>query len=170
MPTPIRDSVNDDLLRSLLQRALPPTQPTQDAGPEGTSTMDARLAALRSNQQPELEPKKEEPSSMLPATLAQLLDLTTTEDALGQNGAPQRRPDDPHIYPVRTYEANPLPGMQSSVGRLLWAGVENQLADRLTRSHPRARIVVNVALPLIHGLLAIHNQRLASDAAKGLVR
>lgn len=83
-------------------------------------------------------------SDLLPLIAAQALDYATTEAALKnkQNGIA---------------EHNPLPGMQSSLGRAGWGIGETLLAHFLTRNRPKLRNATMTALPMVHSALSMNN-------------
>ena len=126
-----------------------------------------RLDWLRSNQADNAAAPNEQPASLLPVALAQLADLASTDDVLSLNGTPLRHDryrDLGYVEPVAgSHEANPLPGMGSSAGRLAWGSAEMAAVDRLTRNHPTARLLANIILPAVHAALAAHNWHVAAE-------
>jgi hypothetical protein len=85
-------------------------------------------------------------SDLWPLIAAQALDFGTTEMSF-RNPAPG----------VVGRELNPLPGMQSTAGRLGWGLLETLLAHELTKGSPKLRKTVLGTLPGLHGVLALNN-------------
>lgn len=82
---------------------------------------------------------------LLPLILAQVADSVTTESNIRKGAR----------------EVNPLPGMQSIVGRNTFGLVETLLAHFLTRNKPKLRNVLIPNMANEHFLAALENQKVA---------
>lgn len=134
------------------------------AGPPGQPEGDMRLDFLKDNQQGVVDDQPGAQSLMrqlLPLVLAQGLDLAQTQRGLRSvpmgNGWTQ---------PTR--EGNPLPGMQSTGGRLGWGAFEALLAAALLAKKPSIGVPVRNALVGTHTGLARGWQDLINE--QNLVR
>jgi len=106
-------------------------------GPPAPNPVEVRQLQGR-----EEEPKRNIMKDLAPLLAAQVLDILTTEAVIRSGGA----------------ELNPLPGMQSTVGRVGWGTLEAALAHLLTKNKPRLReVVVKNVLPGLHGALSMNN-------------
>lgn len=115
-----------------------------EMGPPAYNEQDKRLEALKTHQQAVASaPAPEQQSlvkALLPLVLAQAADLASTEVALrGRNW----------------HETNPLPGMQSTAGRVGWGALETALLSLLAAKG--APVVRDTIAPAIHGTLAGQN-------------
>jgi hypothetical protein len=137
----------DDLVLTLMLNRF--YQPQRLAGPPAPT--DYRPTPLRGRIEDERGTAS--PGDLLPLYLAQLADFGATQRLVGHHTTQG------HVG----VERNPLPLMRSAEGRALWALGEAKAAHGLTRGSPKLRKAVKVALPLIHGLLALHNLRLATQ-------
>lgn len=121
-------------------------------GPPGTHEADTRLAALRSWQQPGPEPEKKDSllKALLPLVLSQAVDMATTENLLRQ----------PTILGwERPRERNPLPGMQSTAGRLGWQALEAALVGTMMKKKSRLGKAARNVHVFGHTGAALGNQR-----------
>ena len=105
-------------------------------GPPGMGEADMRLAALKAHQKgmAEAPPAADAPQLhdlILPLIIAQGLDLVSTERLVGLNGQ-----INPAGLQMHTREGNPMPGMQSSGGRVGLAGLESLVLAMLHRKNP----------------------------------
>ena len=104
----------------------------------------------------EPEPMEEGKTSLvkalLPLILAQGVDLLTTERLMGQP---------PDHTGSRPFEGNPLPGMQSTAGRLGWGALETALAGLLMKKAPKLGARVRNSLVGVHSGLAMGNEHQA---------
>ena len=82
-----------------------------------------------------------------PLILAQLADLVTTGALVGKKYPGHRR----------GVEANPLPGMESNVGRAGWGLAETLMLHYLSKDKPKLREAIKGTLPGVHGVLALNN-------------
>lgn len=89
--------------------------------------------------------------ALLPLILAQGVDLLTTERLLSS-------PSTDGASPI---EGNPLPGMQSSLGRLGWGALETALAGLVMKKAPKLAIPARNVLVGVHSGLAAGNENLA---------
>ena len=133
-------------------------------GPPGVSEMDTRMSALRTNLAGSGRTagvgvnKGDILKAILPLLIAQGLDLVSTEQAIG---TPTPKP---YIYNGKLwthhpiYERNPLPGMQSSVGRIGWGALEAALAALVLKKAPKVGVPARNALVGVHTGLARGNQ------------
>jgi hypothetical protein len=130
------------------------TPAAEIAGPVGLSPADARLLALKDHQAkaaaaPTPEELGADPSlakALLPLVLAQGLDLLSTEAPTGFLRYPN------------TNEANPLPGMQSTPGRLGWGALETALIGLLLKKAPEIGMPARNALAGTHSALVLNNE------------
>ena len=125
-------------------------------GPVGKRPEDARLEALLAHRkaldsQEDPTPNPSLFKSLLPLLVAQGLDLLTTENYIAQP-APEGWSNQG--------ESNPLPGMQTSLGRLGWGALESALMAALLKKAPRIGVPVRNALIATHTGFASGNQEL----------
>ena len=125
-------------------------------GPEGMGEADARLSALNSHQKAVAEAPTEVEASgkqrlvdtLLPLVLAQGLDLLSTEKPMG------------FMQHRGALEANPLPGMQSTAGRVGWGGLELLAQALLAKKAPKlGKIARNTSIG-VHTGLTLGNEAL----------
>jgi len=114
-------------------------------GPPGKRPEDSRLDALKAHQRAVAsapEPENESlVNALLPLVLAQAADLLSTE----------------HMIRQGWHETNPLPGMQSTAGRVGMGAIETALAALLADRLPGGTTARRAVLPAIHGTLAGQN-------------
>ena len=123
-------------------------------GPEGKSGADVRLNALKSHQKAvaeaptEASGKQRLVDTLLPLMLAQGLDLLSTEKPMG------------FLQHPGTFEANPLPGMKSTAGRVGWGGLELLAQALLAKKAPKlSKIARNTSIG-VHTGLTLGNEAL----------
>lgn len=140
-------------------------------GPEGESPEDARLRALKAHQAAlENAPTEEDLKShdslaklILPLLLAQGVDLITTNKLVGTKAPVYSNPG----FNRGGVESNPLPGMQSGLGRAGWAGLELAAVAALMKANPKAgEVLRNVAMNK-RLELGLANQQQAEDIRVG---
>lgn len=112
------------------------------------------------------EPEKDGLSKALMAMYAaQAADMMSTNDLLSYNGqkppgwTPERMQEQGigGVTPARSWEGNPLPGMQSETGRMLWGMGEAEAVKALSKDHKTLGKVLPIVLAVVHGSLAAHN-------------
>lgn len=86
-----------------------------------------------------------------------------------ENIAPEGKPD-PHSHQrrVNTFEMNPLPGMKSDTGRMLWGMAEHAAIKEISKKHKTIGKVLPLAMALIHAGLASNNWRQAQNLRSDL--
>ena len=121
-------------------------------GPPGESTYDTRMSALQSWKERPEPPAANESlvKALLPLVLAQAVDMMTTENALSQ-------PSPAGWQSPR--EINPIPGMQSTGGRLGLQALESALVAALLSKKPKLGSAVSNGLSVMHSAAALGNQR-----------
>lgn len=83
-----------------------------------------------------------------------------------ENIAPEGKPETIHPRRAHTYEMNPLPGMQSDTGRMLWGMAEHAAIKEISKKHKTLGKALPLAMALIHAGLARNNWRQA-DSIRG---
>lgn len=137
--------------------------PADLAGPPGISAMDSRLDFLNHNrEQPRVsDADRVDPrvrDIITPLIVAQLMDLLTTEKPVGFLAHSDSSPGGW----VAT-EGNPLPGMQSTVGRLGWGGAEAALGALLAKKYPKLGRAYATIGNVAHNAMVDRNRTVISD-------
>ena len=134
-----------------------------DMGPPNpTPPADLMLEMIKKHQAepaPEYEQKPSMIKMLLPLLLSQGVDMLTTENSLSQ-------PSPPGWSPPR--ERNPLPGMQSTVGRLGWQALESALVAALMAKHPKFGRIARDAATVVHSAAATGNQQGVEENQMGM--